>query len=204
MAYFLYAKKGTGESDSYVRRRETSIAGSVNGIVSRYLRLVATPTTAEPWLWHIPMTGALGRLEADADAFVIDLKPDDRVLVSLYEVRNVWGFTSSGWTPMMLELETLLVDERREHFDKREFTIPRTGREQVATFLYLNGGVENGALTGPWTFPRPSSTNSALLWPDALAYFVRQLGYQAPAGRAEAATPGAQPDARLVVEGETT
>ena len=40
--------------------------------------------------------------------------------------------------------------------------------------IYLDGTVRNGQLEGRWTAPRPSSTNSVLLWPFAFEYFARE------------------------------
>lgn len=199
MAYLLYAKRAAGDGDEYAQLRATALGGNRSGIISRYLRRIAASATSEPWAWHLPMDQALRELENDAGAFIIDLKPANAALVSLYEVRNIWGFTSSGWTPLMLELETLLVDEDAKAFNKTLFRVPKTGRDQVVTFLYLDGGVHEGELTRTWNFPGPSSTNSVLLWPEALAYFMKQVGYQDIAAASESSA-GAQPDRGMLAD----
>lgn len=197
MAYLLYQKIAGQDADEYVQLRSSALAGNRMGLIARHLQGIVAPDTAEPWRWHLPMAATLKQLEPDVDAFVIDLKPDDRTVVSMYEVRNIWGFTDSGWTPILLNLETLLVDDDARVFDKRRFEVARAGRERVATFLYLQGGVRGGQLTGTWNFPRPSSTNSVLLWPEPLAYFLEQLGY-CPTSAVGSAAPGGQPEIRVV------
>ena len=181
MAYLLYKTMDRGDDEDFQLLRQSGLGGSNSGIIARFLRGAVTPSTEEPWKWHVPMAEALRALEGDANAFVIDLKPSDQHFVSLYEVRNIWGFSADGWTPIMLELETLLVDQDARAFNKSLFRLARIGREQVFTFLYLSGSVTNGYLTGTWNFPRPSATNSVLLWPQTLAYFMEQAGYRAVA-----------------------
>jgi len=39
--------------------------------------------------------------------------------------------------------------------------------------MYAAGTVKSGQLHGKWNPPGPSPTNAVLLWPDALAYFMK-------------------------------
>ncbi len=114
----------------------------------------------------------------DGLALVADIFPGDKKNVSLYQVKEIWGFSyfleDGIFTPLALRLEALLVDEREKDPEgrKKEFTllsdILKCKKEPIHEFLYLRG--KNGANWG-----RVGYVNGALLWPDALAYFVREI-----------------------------
>jgi len=46
--------------------------------------------------------------------------------------------------------------------------------DPIFTFGYVSGTVKSGKITGKWTPPGPSPTNSVLLQPDVFKYFVEQ------------------------------
>jgi len=79
---------------------------------------------------------------------LVDLKPSDRSKVSLYRLRDVWGYSADNWTPLALRLEGLLIDKRRDNPSrfKQAFVGPIETKDFVYEFLYLNGGTkaENG------------------------------------------------------------
>jgi len=50
----------------------------------------------------------------------------------------------------------------------------------IYSFVYFAGTIREGVLEGTWTPPRGSPTNSALLWPETLRYFVRSIRTTTP------------------------
>lgn len=139
----------------------------------------------EPLRWHIKKDDfssyfASKYLLVNPEV-VIDLKPDQQRNVSLYLLTDAWGYSDNGWTPIMFRLEALYIDkivDNPAEF-KKEFTPPED-RDIIYTFTYLGGSVNKGNLTGKWTSPRPSSTNSVLLWPNALEYFICEIKKRDP------------------------
>ena len=86
------------------------------------------------------------------------------------------GYSYDGWTALALRLETLLGDDPRDNpaTFKHGFAGPIETRDFVYEFLYLNGGTKNG--NGTWGLV--GRVNGALLWPDALRYFVNAINGQ--------------------------
>lgn len=127
--------------------------------------------------WHLPETELLKLVveEKPSDhAILIDLKPNAKGNVSIYQLKDIWGFSYSEWTPIALHLETLFVDEEIENPDsfKNTFEAPNLkDRENVYEFLYLRGGTKGGT----WNWGMVGRVNGALLWPDALKYFIDEL-----------------------------
>jgi hypothetical protein len=107
---------------------------------------------------------------------LIDLKPNDKSRVSLYRLRDVWGHSYDDWTPLALRLECLLGDDPRDNPEtfKQRFTGPLETRDFIYEFLYVNGGAKGGK----WTWGLVGRVNAALLWPDALRYFVKAINSQ--------------------------
>ena len=115
-------------------------------------------------------------MEHDNQTLIIDLKPRNaRRNLSLYEVSDVWGVSYSSWTPIMLHLRGLFIDEDPDCFDTKDFVRrPEEIDEPIFSMMYLQGGVKNGRLEGKWIPPGPSSTNGVLLWPEDFEYFLQQ------------------------------
>jgi hypothetical protein len=108
---------------------------------------------------------------------IIDLKPRDvEPNLSLYELVRVWGYSADEWTPIMLQLRALFVDDDPSRFDRQKFTRSTSeNTEPIFSFLYLSGSIQGGELTGKWTTPPSSPTNSALLWPKSLDHFLKGI-----------------------------
>ena len=64
-------------------------------------------------MWHLELGKALPTTDDyRGSTLVIDLKPKQhKTSVSLYEVLDVWGYSCNGWTPILLHLAGLFVDE---------------------------------------------------------------------------------------------
>lgn len=112
--------------------------------------------------WEMCEKDLLGKLgfSTGSYAVVIDMKPTVRNNVSLYQLRQVWGFSYPEWTPILVRLETLFVDRETEdpaafkmHFHDRECE-----RTPVHEFLYLQGGWKSGS----WAWGRCTACTIAL------------------------------------------
>ncbi|MBW2038780.1 MAG: hypothetical protein JRI46_04175 [Deltaproteobacteria bacterium] len=101
--------------------------------------------------------------------------------MSLYEVLDVWGYSSYGWTPILLHLSGLFVDEDPASVNRNDFTISDSEIDgPIYEVLYLDGSVENDEIVGTWNAPPASLTNAALLWPGTLKYFVQCIRERTP------------------------
>jgi hypothetical protein len=117
---------------------------------------------------------------------IIDLTPKDTLSVSLYEVTEAWGYSNVDWTPIMLHLRGLFIEHDRDGIDARRFERELEDIDDpIFSMMYLRGSVRNGKLAGRWTPPGPSSTNSVLLWPESLQYFVIEAAKILQACRAD-------------------
>ncbi len=170
--YSIYRMVNAGRGRwRYIRLREAHLFGCNVGEIPRLLRQSLPALQEEPYPWHLDVERAFRK---EGAALVIHLKPRDR-RASLYQVRDAWGYSAYGWTPVMLRLRGLLVDGRPKVKDPSAFAVGRDPEhEAIHTFFKFNGTVQGGRLTGHWTSTRPSATNSVLLWSDALRYFMTQ------------------------------
>ena len=169
MPFYLYTLDS--QRGEYRQVKEISLSGSVSPF-----RKVAAEARQE---WQATDERILSLLGVETPAehrILIDLKPSDKSNVSLYRLRDVWGFSYEGWTPLTLRLESLLVDEPQDSPStfKQVFQGPLETRDFIYEFLYLNGGTKSGK----WTWGLVGRVNAALLWPDALRYFVNAINRQ--------------------------
>lgn len=168
MALRLYKKN----IHKYTYLQNIPLAGHKNGLIFRSLK--DHLNGQEQWGWHLSAADLLNAANKSPDqhTIVIDLKPSETNNVSLYELKDVWGFSYYAWTPVALRLETLFVDYKvpnPKNF-KKSF-IHNGDREQVHEFLYLQGGTGSGA----WNWGSVGGVNGALLWPDALKFFSYKI-----------------------------
>ncbi|MGA8214872.1 MAG: hypothetical protein WB799_14845 [Candidatus Sulfotelmatobacter sp.] len=174
--FLLYKVTKTPPSCRFDLLRETHLFGCNKGFVPRYLRSVLPADANEPYKWHFKTADALHALEPDADAFVIDLKPNNKKNASRYEVREFAGYSDNDWTPAMLKMGALLVDQDADKYPRESFVLSQCdGLDEVITFLHFSGSVKDGSLVLKWVAPGRSSTNSVLLWPEVFNYFCSQL-----------------------------
>ena len=155
-----------------------SIFGCKSGFIPWLLGLKLAPGQGEPCKWHIDVVSELGsHPEYPSSSLVIDLKPkQNKTNLSLYEVMDVWGYSSWGWTPLLLRPNGLFVDQDPSVVDRNSFVRKDDVIDgPIYEFLYIAGSVAGGKLVGSWAPPPASPTNAALLWPDALNYFVQSI-----------------------------
>ena len=128
-------------------------------------------------IWHMTeqdvITGIKGDPASARDhALVIDLKPKVVGNVSLYRVRDIWGWTDEEWTPIALRLWPLFSDlavSNAEGF-KHDFDDRQATEVNVYEFLYLRGGRRKG-----WNWGMVGFVNGALLWPEVWEYFAARI-----------------------------
>lgn len=171
--YALYERTTEGAQWRYRYRQDTSLFGCRRGRIPQLLARSVPSGQSEPYSWHLDVPTALAEAGTKNGALIIDLKPRQRQSnVSLYELLEVWGHSSSGWTPVMMHLRGLFVDADPASVDSRDFLYDLAEADDpIFSVMYLAGGIGDGALTGRWTAPGPSSTNGVLMWPDVMRYF---------------------------------
>ena len=172
--YALYEISSvTSDENRYRKKEKISLFGSRSGYVPWLLTHQLDSASSEPWRWHVVILDALSKAGHQSHTLVINLKPNSTTPnLSLYELLDVWGYSASGWTPVLLRLRGLFVDEDPNPANEDDF-LRRTSEcdEPIFSVMYLNGTIRNGVLEGRWTTPRPSPTNSVLLWPETFEYF---------------------------------
>jgi hypothetical protein len=180
--YARYLKNQRDGFSSYRFVEECSLFGCNIGYIPKLLRKQTPVSQTEPYKWHILIEPALNAIECQGSTLVIDLKPKQKKTnLSLYEILDIWGYSDSGWTPILLHLSGLFVDKDPAPINRNEFTIPDLERDEpIYEFLHLDGSVANGKLTGRWNAPPASPTNAALLWPAALVYFIQCIRDRTP------------------------
>jgi len=178
--YALYTKQENPDGASFQFLKESHIFGCNVGLIPKLLVEKAAGHSA-PCKWHLPVSEILAD---ENQTFIIDLKPNnknpDRSL-SLYELRDVWGFSDPGWTPAMIRLRGLVVDGNPTVEDSTSFQVSfKPENKSIYSFLYFDGTLMDGQLHGAWTPPSRSPTNSVLLWPRVLRHFVEVVNDTTP------------------------
>jgi hypothetical protein len=171
--YAIYQKQKNIDGYRYIFKEQTSLFGCNSGYIPSLLQKQLIIEATEPFAWKLDLREALEKEGMANNVLVINLKPNSKEAnLSLFELVNVWGYSSSGWTPIMIYIRGLFVDEDARLFNEKDFIRKEEEMEDpIFSMMYLNGTITQGKITGRWTPPSPSSTNSVLLWPDTLQYF---------------------------------
>jgi hypothetical protein len=175
MAFIVYRWNKDNEGfRRFEYEQEVSLAGK-NGPIALHVNDIPKKEGIKELHWHLTEDEILSRLgkTSHRHALVVDLKPTVENNVSLYQLKEIWGFSYEVWTPIAVRLETIFVD--KSHLDPKEFKQRFDDKECVRVpvyeFLYLQGGIDGGF----WSWGPVGSINGALLWPDALDYFIGVL-----------------------------
>ena len=184
MAFLVYkSEKDDKGFRDFERVEKVSLAGKNSPIASLVNELSKKEGTTE-LRWHVSEGEILRRLNKSVDqhALIVDLKPSVENNVSLYHLKEIWGFSYDVWTPIAIRLETLAVDEYVQDPEKfkQKFNDEKSKREQVHEFLYLQGGTHGGS----WSWGPVGTVNGALLWPEPLRYFIEMLSESLKAHKA--------------------
>lgn len=182
--YARYRRTRVGaDATRYEFQSNEKLFGCNEGFIPWLLGLKIPPGQGEPFRWHVDVVSELGSHPEYVDStLVIDLKPkQNKTNLSLYEVMDAWGYSDSGWSPILLRLTGLFVDQEPSSVNRNDFI--RKDDEvdgPIYEFLYLDGSVRDGKIVGSWRPPPVSPTNAALLWPAALNYFVQCIRERTP------------------------
>ena len=182
--YARYVRTGVSSGVTrYAFEERMSLFGCNNGFIPWLLSLRLPQGQGEPHAWHIDVVAELGSHPDYVDStLLIDLKPkQNKTNLSLYELLDVWGYSAFSWSPILLRLSGLFVDEDptvvdRESFVRRDEDIDGP----IYEFLYIDGSVARGQLVGTWRPPPASPTKAALLWPAPLKYFTECMRAKTP------------------------
>ena len=115
-----------------------------------------------------------GGYDTAEHSLVIDIAPNRKHSVDLFEIQSISGYSYPEWTPLMVTFVELFAGEEPDgdvQEFKRRFDDNRCNRRKVREFLYLTGGYSEGT----WNWGGNSRTTAALLWDDAWNYFQRQI-----------------------------
>ncbi len=174
--YFIYRVSSRSGQAEYVHVQEAHIFGCNKGVVPNLLRRRLSKDMSEPLFWHIDLIADLPTLYGPEARLVIDLKPNSNSELALFELLDVWGHSESEWTPAMFRLRGLIVEGQKSELKEGRFTPHDEDlHKTIYSFVYFAGTIKQGSIEGTWTAPRASPTNSALLWPETLRYFVRSI-----------------------------
>ena len=173
MPFRLYNVAEEAGLRQYTFVNHTRLAGKCGPLAS--FARSANVEQRVPFPWHATEGDIIRNLNnaQTKQAIVIDLKPHVAGNISLYRLRDVWGFSYQGWTPLALRLQTLFVDHNVANpaVFKNSFSDIRTDHQLVGEFLYLQGGVS----TGTWKWGMVGRVNGAILWRDSFDFLVRSL-----------------------------
>lgn len=171
--YSVYRKSMQGNGFRYQFHQQTSLFGCRAGYIPYLLKTTLKKDSAEPLQWHLNIEQAMSFVEESGHSLIINLKPNSaEPNLSLYELVDVWGHSSHGWTPVMFYLRGLFIDEDPRGFNEKDFVREVNQIEDpIFSVTYLSGTVIAGEIEGRWTVPGPSATNSVLLWPETFNYF---------------------------------
>lgn len=171
--YYLYQVNKQSGKNIYDYKETIKIFGCNNGIIVKMLKKKLIPNQNEEYKWHLNLERDLPKIGLPESAIIIDLKPNAENNLSLYQLIDIFGYSSCGWTPMMWHLKPIYIDEEGSEDEKWYFEIDINANEDIYTFCHVqDGSVKNGKIIGTWVAPRPSSTNSALLWDNTIDYFI--------------------------------
>jgi len=175
--YSVYKKSTMRKGEiRFQFREQTSLFGRHAGYIPKLLKETIKEkgeNASEPLKWHINIDQAMSLVGESGHTLIINLKPNSvEPILSLYELVDVYGHSSDGWTPVMFYIRGLFIDEDPKGFKEKDFVRKVEDIEDpIFSLTYLSGTVISEEISGRWTAPGPSATNSVLLWPETFDYF---------------------------------
>lgn len=150
--------------------------GCYNGFIPWLLQHTLNKKANEPFKCNIKIREALEKANYNNQAIIINLKPNSsKPNLSLYELEQVWKYSDENWTPLMLHFKGIFIDVIPYRINTNKFERKLSDIDDfIFSFAYVKGTIKNGIIEGKWIAPRPSSTNSVLLWPEAFDYFISE------------------------------
>jgi hypothetical protein len=173
--YYIYDRIVESDGIRYRRRSAGAIFGSRSGFIVRRLRDKAAKGALYA-KWHLDVAEEL-KDEAPNCSIIVDIKPKSTTQLFLCEITDIWGHSfHEVWTSVLLRLKGLLVDAAPTDYQRSEFKLSPNQPSIIYSILYLSGGIKEGGISRTkWLPPGPSSTNSALLWPETLRFFFKTI-----------------------------
>lgn len=184
MAYYLYNRTHENGRYHFAFQGKTHLFGCNSGVVAKALKDQIPEGQQPPWRWRVCIPDTLRQQNSRGNVFVIDVMPNNNEH-SYCELLDVWGCSyKEGYSSALLRLRSLLTGQQDDDFDRNDFIIDHEGEnEPIFTFVYFNGSIENGQLSGTFTAPGPAATNSVLLWPVDFDYFLPIIQHHTTAYR---------------------
>lgn len=175
--YAIFKKKMRKGRTFFRAGTKISLFGCNSGWIPWLLQETMPHGQGEPYPWHVNIEAALALDEVrkqfpDAEAIIVDIKPTAKNEFFVCELLDVYGYSCSGWTPLLWHMRVLEIDGEPKANHLEDFDAPGDGGN-IYEFLYAQGSVEDGRISGSWRPPKPSPTNGALLWPEAMTYFIK-------------------------------
>ena len=193
MSFKLYEKTGEEAGLDVLEEKPVTFrfGGHVRGVLPKYLESrgilekarKSVQGSRRPYFHHFFVADLLSSAGHDPNShrLVIDLKPSTPRNVSLYEVRELWAAINETWTPIMLRIHPLFMDEKvekgREEECKRRFLVDpnRDTGYPIHDIVYLKGGYDkrpDGKDGSHWWGPsRLGQYSAALLFPEVAERF---------------------------------
>jgi len=120
--YALYNVIEKSKFISYSFIENISLFGCNNGFIPWLLKYSLNKKNNEPFPWNIKVKEALEKAGYHNQTIIINLKPNSsKPNLSLYELLQVWGYSSKNWTPMMFYLRGIFVDEIPTRIETNKF-----------------------------------------------------------------------------------
>lgn len=174
--YCIYQRILDERLHRFIYSERTALYGCRSGVIPKLMMMDAKADQSETYKWHVNVPDALERYGKPDNSIIIDLKPKQKSNnLSLYELLDVWGYSSGGWTPIMMRMRGLFIDFDPTKVDRNNFVYDlQQADDPIFSVSYLAGSIKDGALVGKWTTPGPSSTNGVLMWPCVMEYFCSE------------------------------
>lgn len=177
--YGLYSRTNTKTHTKFKIIEEISLFGCNSGYIPWLLNFNLNKTYKEPYKWMLNIRDELNKQKDHRNTcIIIDFKPKNKIedYILLGELTHVWGYSDSGWTPLLFRIEMIFTDIEPNTVKKNVFQKKLSEcSEVVYTYLYAKGSISSGNLIGTWNPPTVSSTNSTLLWPETMNYFNSEI-----------------------------
>lgn len=158
-----------------------SAAWNRGGWLPHLLQQHLKPGSAETGpAWHVTCDeirkalGAAAEDRLEGSALIIEIRPN-KATVLLCEIMELWGYSSDGWTSMMLRLKRL-ASVNPEATDAHCFSVSQHHHDASQSILMItctpDGSIQEGKVIGKWPQPAAGLMNSALLCPAGFGYFA--------------------------------
>jgi hypothetical protein len=168
----LYSRTENKSSTLYRFKKQINLFGCNVGFIPKMVSKCRLKKVTSAQTWYVDVHECLNSLGIGNTSLLIDIKPNRTDELFICELINIWGYSYKVWTPVLFQLKELCYDNVSRKEAKTFLRLSKkTEPTIIYSFLHMHGGIWRGKLFGKWSPPGPSSTNSTLLWPDALNYF---------------------------------